>query len=176
MTNAPDADNPQPQQPVPPAPPAYGENPAPAYGQEAPAYPPAAPAYGENAAYGQAPAYPQAPGYAQPPATIPGRTMGIVAFILSLVGLITSITSLVGLILGIVALVQSRKAGHKNGYALAAIIIGAILTILSIIAVIALIAFFVSFGSAVQTCVVDPTATVNVWGIPLNCADLNTTP
>ena len=43
--------------------------------------------------------------------------MGIVAFILSF------FVQLVALILGIIALVQSRKAGHKNGWAVAAIII-----------------------------------------------------
>ena len=70
-------------------------------------------------------AYPAAPPptgqYAAPPPAAPGRTLGIVAFILSF------FIALVGLILGIVALVQSRKAGQKNGFALAAIIISAVL-------------------------------------------------
>ena len=38
--------------------------------------------------------------------------------------------NVIGLILGIVALVQSRKAGHKNGWAVAAIIISAVLIVL----------------------------------------------
>jgi hypothetical protein len=53
--------------------------------------------------------------------------MGIVAFILSF------FIQIVALILGIVALVQSRKAGYKNGWALAAIIISAVLLVLGII-------------------------------------------
>ena len=53
--------------------------------------------------------------------------MGIIAFILSF------FVQLIALILGIVALVQSRKAGHKNGFALAAIIISSVLIVLGII-------------------------------------------
>ena len=109
-----------PQSPdAPTPPPAYGspppENPPPAAAQ--PAYPAAPPASSG------APANP----------AIPGRTMGIVAFILSF------FIQLVGLILGIVALVQSRKAGHKNGWALAAIIISSVLIVVGIIVGIAVI-------------------------------------
>jgi len=88
-------------------------------------YPPAAPQ-----PYASAPP----PAYGGPAqATIPGKTLGIVAFVLAVVpvGL-----QLVGLILGIVALVQSRKAGHKNGWALAAIIVSAVLLVLTIIGII----------------------------------------
>ncbi len=67
---------------------------------------------------------------AAPAAPVPGRVLGIVAFIVSF------FASIVGLILGIVALVQSRKAGVKNGWALAAIIIGSIAVVLTIIVII----------------------------------------
>lgn len=121
----------QPPQPGYQPPPDYGAPPQHGYaGQPAPAvYPPPS-------------AYPAAPPptgqYAAPPPAAPGRTLGIVAFILSF------FMALVGLILGIIALVQSRKAGQKNGFALAAIIIGAVLcvvgTIIGIVAVSALVA------------------------------------
>ncbi|RZI80798.1 MAG: DUF4190 domain-containing protein, partial [Microbacterium sp.] len=80
----------------------------PAY--ETPAYPAAPPA---------APAYAQG-GYPAPVGPIPGKTLGIVAFVLSF------FVQLVALVLGIVALVQSKKAGHGNGWAIAAIIISAV--------------------------------------------------
>lgn len=50
---------------------------------------------------------------------------------------------LVALVLGIVALVQSRKAGQKNGFALAAIIISSILIVIGIIVAIVVIAVVV---------------------------------
>lgn len=49
----------------------------------------------------------------------PGKTMGIVSLILSIIGL-----HLIGVILGFVGLSQSKKAGQKNGFAIAGIIIG----------------------------------------------------
>jgi len=58
--------------------------------------------------------------------------MGIVAFILSLFITFFFIQS-VGLVLGIVALVKSKKAGHSNGWALAAIITSAALLVITII-------------------------------------------
>jgi hypothetical protein len=111
------------------------------------------PAYRPPAAESPPPAYSAAPGYGQqpyqaapPPAygapatpTIPGRTMGIVAFILSF------FVQLAGLIVGIIALVQSRKAGYKNGWALAAIIISSVLLVVSIIVGVFLI---IGFGAA----------------------------
>ncbi len=51
----------------------------------------------------------------------PGKVLGIVSFILSLVG-----GGIVSIVLGIIAMVQSKKAGRKNGFALASIIIGAV--------------------------------------------------
>ncbi|MFF2272357.1 DUF4190 domain-containing protein [Agromyces sp. NPDC058136] len=51
---------------------------------------------------------------------VPGKTLGIVGFVLALVGGL----NLVGLILSWVALAQSKKAGVKNPLALAGVIIG----------------------------------------------------
>lgn len=75
------------------------------------------------------------PAYNAPAAgPVPGKTLGIVAFIVSF------FFSLIGLILGIVALVQSRKAGVKNGWAVAAIILGSIFLVIGIIVIIAVVA------------------------------------
>ncbi len=53
------------------------------------------------------------------PAENPGRTLGIVGFVLSFVGFV----DIAGLVISIIALVQSKRAGRKNGFALAGIII-----------------------------------------------------
>ncbi|NYF16464.1 hypothetical protein HDC37_001278 [Microbacterium sp. AK009] len=90
-------------------PPAYSAAPPPAYSSAPP------PAYNAQPA---------------PGAPVPGKTLGIVAFVLSF------FAQLIALILGIVALVQSRKAGVKNGWALAAIIISAVLMVIGIIVII----------------------------------------
>ena len=127
----------------PPQPPAY----------QTPGYPDAPPA---------APAY-DAGGYAAPNAPIPGRTMGIVAFVLSF------FLQLVALVLGIVALVQSRKAGHKNGFALAAIIIS---VVLGIIIMSVFFAFIVPTFAAAATCAADPTAIVTLWGVEVPCSQV----
>lgn len=79
------------------------------------------------------------PAYGAPAnAPVPGRTLGIVALVLSF------FIQLVALILGIVALVQSRKAGASNGPAIAAIIISSILIVIGII----LLVMFFTFGAA----------------------------
>ena len=71
--------------------------------------------------------YPAAPGYPpvyQPvPATDPARTLGIAGLVLSI------FTSVVGLIVSIVAFRKSKRAGFKNGAAVAGIIVGAITTL-----------------------------------------------
>ncbi|MFK4296149.1 hypothetical protein ABH924_001286 [Arthrobacter sp. GAS37] len=77
-----------------------------------------------------------APYQHQPSTPVPGKSLGIVGFILSLLGPLT----LVGLIVSIIAKVQSRKAGAKNGFALAGIIIGAIGVVVGIIVIIAIVA------------------------------------
>jgi len=75
---------------------------------------------------------------------VPGRTLGIVAFVLSF------FVQLVALVLGIVALVQSRKAGVKNGWALAAIIISAVLMVVAIIVTIIIVS--VVLGGLAAAC------------------------
>ncbi|GEB94593.1 DUF4190 domain-containing protein [Microbacterium lacticum] len=163
--NTPDATPPANQggaQPTPPAQPAQ-----PAYGEYAPTtQPPAAPAYGQNAAPAySAPAYNAAPAYngAAGGGTVPGKTLGIVAFIVSF------FFGPLGLILGIVALVQSKKAGRGNGFAITAIIIGAISVVVGLIVIFAVI---VPSLNAATTCLNDPTAVVQVWGVDLSCQEV----
>jgi len=117
---------------------------------------PPGPESNQPPAYTPPPAYPAAPPvdaqqqYAPPaynaappapaggaPATIPGKTLGIVALIVSI------FANVIGLILGIVALVQSKKAGYKNGPAVAAIIVGSVLFVIGIIVAIAVLAFVI---------------------------------
>ena len=84
---------------------ALAENAQPAYYSNQPAGYPAAPGY--------PPAYPQSV-----PATDPARTLGIAGLVLSV------FTSVVGLIVSIVAFRKSKRAGFKNGAALAGIVVG----------------------------------------------------
>ena len=153
-----------PQNPdVPAPPPAYDTTPPPSYQQAPPAA--SQPAYS---------AAPPAPYGAPASPTIPGKTMGIVAFILSF------FVQLIALILGIIALVQSRKAGHKNGWALAAIIISSVLMVIGIIiGIFVIIAFSAAAAVAAETyqaCLaVDFSGTVTVQGIEVNCSSLEGT-
>lgn len=122
----------------------------------------------------QPPAYPTSSSdasYGNPNASVPGKTLGIVAFVLALVpvGL-----QFVGLILGIVALVQSKKAGHKNGLALAAIIISSILLVLTIVGIIVLFSIFGNAANEIyQACVVEGADTVTVWGQTQPCSSVS---
>ena len=146
-----------PQNPDVPPPPAYNSAPPPAYNAAPP------PAYSSA---------PPAPYGAPANAPIPGRTLGIVALIVAI------FFNVIGLILGIVALVQSRKAGHKNGFAVAAIIVGAVLTVLGIIiAIIAFSAFAAAAGYAsevFQACqAVDFSGTVTVQGVSVDCSTIS---
>ncbi|WP_314502836.1 DUF4190 domain-containing protein [uncultured Microbacterium sp.] len=146
-----------PQNPDVPPPPAYNSAPPPAYDAAPP------PAYSSA---------PPAPYGAPANAPIPGRTLGIVALIVAI------FFNVIGLILGIVALVQSRKAGHKNGFAVAAIIVGAVLTVLGIIiAIIAFSAFAAAAGYAsevFQACqAVDFSGTVTVQGVSVDCSTIS---
>ena len=69
------------------------------------------------------------------PATVPGKTLGIVSIILTIpLGL-----SLVGLILGIVARGQSKKAGFSNTPATVGIVLGILGLIGTIIAIIVIV-------------------------------------
>ncbi|MCR1982963.1 DUF4190 domain-containing protein [Cellulosimicrobium cellulans] len=169
--STPDQPDQNPQQPggTPSGPPAYG---APQSGE--PQQPPQAPQYGAP----QAPQYgaPQAPQYGAPqagtpsyaaPGQDPGKTMGIVGLVLSFLGCL----SIVGLILSIVAFNKSKKAGYKNGLALAGIIVGAIVLVLTIIGS---IVFFSTVGAVTQevldACSGVPSGTVvEVRGEPVTC-------
>jgi len=88
------------------------------------------------------PPAPPAPAYsAVAPAPVnPGKTMGVVALVLSLIGI-----HLVGIIVGFVGLSQSKKAGQKNGFALAGIIVGFV----GIIVVIAITIGVIAGGAAI---------------------------
>lgn len=146
------ADGSAPQPPAAPPvytqPPAYSQ-PAPTYGSTQQGYPAAPPsAYGSSAT-----------------GTVPGKTLGIVAFVLSF------FTGLIALILGIVALVQSKKAGHSNGWALAAVIISAIGLIIGVIVFFALVLPSIS---AAATCASDPNAIVTIWGVQVSCTEVIT--
>ncbi len=66
----------------------------------------------------------------------PGKTLGLVSFILSLVG-----GGAIAIILGILGLHKSKNAGHKNTFALAGIIIGSIATIISFLFVVLFIIY-----------------------------------
>ncbi|MEZ3158672.1 hypothetical protein AB1K56_17270 [Microbacterium sp. BWR-S6Y] len=98
---------------------------------------------------------------------VPGRTLGIVALVVAI------FFNVIGLILGIVALVQSRKAGHKNGFAVAAIIVGAVLTVIGIIVAIAVISA-IGFGAAAyQACeAAGFTGSVVVNGTEVACSSI----
>ena len=82
-------------------------------------------------------AHPPAAAAVLPPVATPGRTMGIVSFVLVFIGL-----GFVSIPLGIMALKKSKQAGQKNGFAIAGIILGIIETILAIIGAIMLVSFF----------------------------------
>lgn len=114
-----------------------------------------------------APAYNAAPAPAAPGASFPGKTLGIVSIPVAI------FFNLIGLILGIVALVQSRKAGYKNGPAVAGIIIGAVLIVVGIIVVIVVGATVASVASqAIEACrAVDFQGTVVVNGAEITCTN-----
>ncbi|ALJ21098.1 DUF4190 domain-containing protein [Microbacterium sp. No. 7] len=127
-----------------PPPPAYGS--APQY----PVAPPAADPYGQGA-------YPAGPAN-------PGKTLGIVAFILSF------FLQLIAVILGIVALVQSRKAGQKNGFAVAAIIISIVLMVIGIIIGIVVLTQFMGLANQIVTnCGPGGSGFVEMWGQQVPC-------
>jgi len=65
---------------------------------------------------------------------VPGRTLGITAFVLSF------FLQVIALILGVIALLQSRKAGVPNNFAVAAIVISAVLVATGLIVWIAWVA------------------------------------
>ncbi|MGZ0711222.1 DUF4190 domain-containing protein (plasmid) [Coraliomargarita sp. W4R53] len=152
-----------------PPPPASGAAPVP----PAPAATPAPASYGQPAAppYGAAPQpYAAAPpaGYGAPVSpSVPGKTLGIVAFILSF------FMQFIALILGIIAMVQSKKAGAKNGFALAAIIISSVLMLVGIIIIFAVIVPLVSGAEdIVAFCAQNGDGVFEFNGVPIDCSEL----
>jgi len=99
--------------------------------------------------------YPSGTSASAPVGTDPGKTLGIIALVLSIV------VSIVGAIVGIVARSKSKKAGYKNGFALAAIIIGFVLFALQVIGVIIAIVVGVAAAGLLQdACGDQPSGTV----------------
>lgn len=99
----------------------------------------------------------------QQPAEDPGKTLGIVGFVLSLLG-----GGLISLIISVVARNKSKKAGHSNGLALAGIILSVIGMIVG-----ALLAVLVVTGAmkAAEYCQENGTTTQNADGsVSVNCS------
>ena len=105
------------------------------------------------------PTYYQQPMYPayQQPAPLPGKGLGIAGMILGIVSLvcccvwyISGLCAVVGLILSIVSVVQGRKAGKTNGYALAGIICCAIGLLFAAIMLLAFIGNYDSFMTEME--------------------------
>ncbi|MHA7181543.1 DUF4190 domain-containing protein [Arthrobacter sp. MDB2-24] len=145
-------------------PPQYGQN-QPQYGQNQPQYGQSPSPYGQQGPYGSgAGNYPGQQGYQGQPAENPGRTLGIIGFILAI------LIAPVGLIISIVAFVKSRRARMGNGFALAGIIVGALFTI-GLILIIGLIAAAAPLiQEAAEACQGVPSGTqVTVQGQTVTC-------
>lgn len=100
----------------------------------------------------------------------PGKVLGILSFIFSLVSLVAGLAlscccfftcayfgpiigiavglifAIAGIILGAIGLKKSKSAGFKNGLALAGLIISCVFIVLQILLIIGLIIFIVFFG------------------------------
>ncbi|MNW53422.1 hypothetical protein D3C74_309830 [compost metagenome] len=76
-------------------------------------------------------------------------------------------TSLIGLILSIVALNKSKKAGYKNGIALAGVIVGAVLLVVSIV-----VGIVLGLGAAelIEKCAELGAGTHYVDGVTYTCS------
>lgn len=72
----------------------------------------------------------QLPATPTTPTNYPGRTLGIIGFVLAF------LVSLPGIIVSAVALHESRSAGQKNPFAVAGLAVSITLTVLSILSVI----------------------------------------
>lgn len=110
---------------------------------------------------------PAAPAYSPAPAAPvnPGKTMGIVSLILSIIGI-----HLIGIILGFVGLSQSKKAGQKNGFAIAGIIIGFIGMALLLLFLVAGGTLFAGlFGGLAQVCTELGTGVWEIDGVTYTC-------
>lgn len=103
-----------------------------------------------------------------PVAVNPGKTMGIVSLVLSIIGI-----HLVGVILGFVGMSQSKKAGQKNGFALAGIILGFVGMVVGLIVIIVLAVggalFGGVFGNLAQVCSELGTGVWEIDGVTYTC-------
>ena len=107
---------------------------------------------------------PSAPVYSTTPAAVPGKTLGIVALIVSF------FFQLIALILGFVALSQSRKVGAKNTPAVVAIVLSIIFGIGWIAVTIGLIVGGVGlFGGIIDQCAELGNGTHEVDGVTYEC-------
>lgn len=97
------------------------------------------------------------------PAPVPGKTMGIVALICSIV---VAPLSVLWLILGIVSVVQSKKVGASNVPGVVAIIISALAIVATVIIIIVLVGAAVALGT---TCADLGSGTHDVNGVMITC-------
>ncbi len=97
--------------------------------------------------------------------------------ILSIVGLIAAVFfSAVGLIISIIALVKSKKAGIRDGIALAGVIVGSVTTALALASIITLGALLAGPAGQVVTKCIERSSTTNIVvvdGRSYDCDDLN---
>jgi uncharacterized membrane protein len=98
-----------------------------------------------------------------PVATSAGRSLGIAGFVMSFFAMV----NIVGLVLCIVALRQSKRAGHKNGFALAGLVLS-IVGILALGIIVSLIA--PTLIHAAQDCARLGTGTHIVGNSVLTCS------
>ncbi|MEO6109805.1 MAG: DUF4190 domain-containing protein [Candidatus Saccharimonadales bacterium] len=91
----------------------------------------------------------------------PGKTLGIVGMVLSIVGI-----GLVGLILSIVAMNKSKAVGMKNGFALAGLIIGIVNIVFGLIFG---ILFIAGLSKIASTCSDLGSGSHYVDGVTYNC-------
>jgi hypothetical protein len=89
-----------------------------------------------------------------------GHDLGIASFVISF------FVGIIGLILGIIGFNKSKKAGHKNGLALAGIIIGFIQTALVIIGI---VVFIVPVSGLINKC----NSKLVVGDVTYTCASVN---
>ncbi len=94
---------------------------------------------------------------------------------LSIVGLILSFfTGTIGVIISVIAFMQSKKAGRKNGIALAGIIVGSVITVAAIISLILVSAWLASpQGKAFEKCLATDRGSVVVEGKLYSCETLD---
>lgn len=107
----------------------------------------------------------------------PGKTLGIVGLVLGVVGFVVMfLAPIAGLIVSIIGLSKSKKAGQKNGLAIAGIIVSSVALIANIIVTIVLISIAATFGGTamdlLEQCQSDPTGTVTFQGQQISCEDL----